>query len=120
MKPLSIGEKVLGQAEQGALLSWTEALESGQLPTRWPINLWFALFLFRLNKGWSALLISHMSDAPLQQDVLPPPGCQAEQVAVLHLPHLSDDLKEVAVVVRGDLDCVGRELLRHMCPEQGC
>ena len=68
MEPLSIGEKVLGQAEQGALLSWTEALESGQLPTRWPINIWFALFLLRLNKGWGALLISHMSDAPLQQD----------------------------------------------------
>ena len=85
MEPLSIGEKVLDQAEQGALLSWTEALESGQLPTRWPINLWFALFLFRFNKGWSALLISHMSDAPLQQDVLPPPGCQAEQVTITQM-----------------------------------
>ena len=120
MEPFSIGEKILGQAEQGGLLSGTEALESGKFPTRWPVNLWFGLFLFRFNEGWSSPLISHMSDAPLQQDVLPPPGCQAEQVAVLLLPHLSDDLKEVAVVVRGDLDCVGRELLRHMCPEQGC
>ena len=59
-----------------------------------------------------------MCDSTLEQDVLPAPGCQAEKLSVLLLPHLSDCRKEVPTEIRGDFDCVSGELLADMCPEQ--
>ena len=99
VKPFSIDEEILGPAEQGGLLRRAEAFESGKFPARWPINFRSGFFLFSFNEGWYTPLILHVSGAPLQQNVLPLPGCQAEKVAILLFPHLPDDLKEVATVV---------------------
>ena len=99
MEPFSIDEEVLGPAEQSGLLRRAEPSEPGKFPARWPINFWFGFFLFSFNEGWCTPLILHMSGAPLQQNVLPLPGCQAEKIAILLFPHLPDDLKEIATVV---------------------
>ena len=111
MKPFSVDDEVLGPAEQGGFLRRAEPFLPGKFPARRPIHSWFGFFLFGLNEGRDPPLILHMSGASLQQDLLPLSSCQVEEVALLLLPLLPDDLEELAAVVGGNSNGVGREFL---------
>ena len=99
MKPFSVDDEVLGPAEQSGFLRRAEPFLPGKFPARRPIHSWFGFFLFGLNEGRDPPLILHMSGASLQQDLLPLPSCQVEEIALLLPPHLPNDLEEIAAVV---------------------
>ena len=99
MKPFPVDNEVLGPAEQDGLLGRAEPFLPGEVPACWPIRSWSGFLLLSLNEDRGSPLILHMSGASLQQDLLPLSSCQVEEIALLLLPHLPDDLEEIAAVV---------------------
>ena len=99
MKPFPIDNEVLGPGEQDGLLGRAEPFLPGEVPACWPVRSWSGFLLLSLNEDRGSPLILHMSGASLQQDLLPLSSCQVEEIALLLLPHLPDDLEEIAAVV---------------------
>ena len=111
MKPFPIDNEVLGPGEQDGLLGGAEPFLPGEVPACWPIRSWSGFLLFSLNEDRGSPLVLHMSGASLQQDLLPLSSCQVKEVALLLLPLLPDDLKELAAVVGRNSNGVGRKFL---------
>ena len=65
------------------------------------------------------MLDRHIGDAPLQEDLLPLPGGDVEELPSPLLPHLPDRCEEGPGEVGGFLDGVFRELLTDKASEEG-
>ena len=79
---LPVRHDVLGEVEKGAFLRWCQAPRSDHPPTDGPAYLWGLLFLFSFDQNRSAMLVLHVGDAPLQENPLPLPGGDLEELAV--------------------------------------
>ena len=111
MEPFPIDNEVLGPGEHDGLLGGAEPFLPGEVPACWPIRTWSGFLLFSLDEDRGSPLVLHMSGASLQQDLLPLSSCQVKEVALLLLPLLSDDLKELTAVVGRNSNGVGRKFL---------
>ena len=60
-----------------------------------------------------------MGDVPLQEDLLPLPGGDVEELAIPLPPHLPDRCQKVPGEVGGFLDGVFREFLTDKTSEEG-
>ena len=98
---LSVRHDVLDQVEEGALLRWTQAPCPDHPPAGGPAHLWGLLFLFSFDQHRTAMLILHVCDAPLQENPLPLPGCDVEELVVPLPPHLPDCCEKVPTEVGG-------------------
>ena len=85
-----IRHDVLGEVEKGAFLRWCQAPRPDHAPTDGPVYLWGLLFLISFNQDRCAVLIQRMGDAPLQEDPLPLPDGDVEELPSPLLPHLPD------------------------------
>ena len=88
-------------------------------PAGCPIYLWGLLFLISFDQDQCAMLILHVGDAPLQEDLLPLPGGDVEELPSPLLPHLPDRCEEGPGKVGGFLNGVFRELLTDKASEEG-
>ena len=79
-KTLPVCYDVLGKVEEGTFLRWCQAPRSDHPPTDGPAYLWGLLFLISFDQDRCAVLSRHMGDAPLQEDLLPLPGGDVEEL----------------------------------------
>ena len=107
-KALPVRHDVLGEVEEGAFLRWCQAPCPDHAPADVPVYLWGLLFLISFDQDRGAVLVLHMGDAPLQEDPLPLPGGDVEELALPLPPHLHDRCEEVPGEVGGFLDGVYR------------
>ena len=107
-KALPVHHDVLDKVEEGTFLRWCQAPRPDHPPTDGPAYLWGLLFLFSFDQNRSAMLILHVGDAPLQENPLPLPGCDVEELAVPLPPHLPDRCEKGPGEVGGFLDGVYR------------
>ena len=96
-KALPVRHDVLDKVEESAFLRWSQAPR----PAGGPVHLWGLLFLFSFDQHRTAMLILHVSDAPLQENPLPLPGRDVEELAVPLPPHLPDRCEKVPTEVGG-------------------
>ena len=96
-----VGHDVLGEVEKGAFLRWCQAPRSDHPPTDGPAYLWGLLFLISFDQDRSAMPVLHVGDAPLQEDPLPLPGGDVEELALPLPPHLPDRCEKVPTEVGG-------------------
>ena len=89
-----VGHDVLGEVEKGAFLDWRQAPCPDHAPADCPIYLWGLLFLISFDQDRCAVLDRHMGDAPLQENLLPLPGGDVEELPSPLLPHLPDRCEE--------------------------
>ena len=114
-----VGHDVLGEVEQDGFLAWRQAPCPDHAPADCPIYLWGLLFLVSFDQDRCAMLDRHIGDAPLQEDLLPLPGGDVEELPSPLLPHLPDRCEEGPGEVGGFLDGVFRELLTDKASEEG-
>ena len=105
---LPVRHDVLGEVEEGSFLRWCQAPRSDHPPTDGPAYLWSLLFLISFDQDRCAMLVLHVGDAPLQEDPLPLPGGDVEELALPLPPHLPDRCEKVPGEVGGFLDGVYR------------